>query len=127
MTRFLRFCVVGTLGFVVDAGLLAALADGLGMDPYLARVFSFLAAATVTWWLNRHYTFEARRAPSRAEWARYLLLMLLGAAINYGAYALAITFWDVARARLWIGVAIGSVAGLAVNFATSRALFASRG
>ena len=126
MTRFLKFCVVGTLGFAVDAGVLLALADGLGIDPYLARVFSFLAAASATWWLNRRYTFEVERAASRGEWARYVSLMLLGAAVNYGAYALAITVWELARAHLWIGVALGSIAGLAVNFATSRALFGAR-
>lgn len=127
MSQFLRFCVVGTIGFFVDAGVLQALVFGAGLNPYAARVASFLAAASVTWWLNRRYTFDVAHAPTRREWARYVSLMMLGALTNYGAYAIAISVWDLARAHLWIGVAIGSIAGLGVNYATSRAfVFAAR-
>lgn len=126
MSRFLRFCAVGTLGFVIDAGVLLALTALAGFGPYGARVFSFLAAASATWWLNRRFTFAVEHSASRREWAAYLGLMLLGAAVNYGAYALLITAWDLARSHLWIGVAAGSIAGLAVNFATSRRLFGRR-
>ena len=122
MSPFARFCVVGAIGFAVDAGLLTALTRAGGADPYAARVASFLAAATATWWLNRRFTFAVGHAPSGGEWARYVALMVLGAAINYGTYALLISIWEVARAHLWIGVAAGSVAGLGVNFLTSRRL-----
>lgn len=125
MSRFARFCMVGTLGFLVDAGVLQALVSGAAMDPYLGRVPSFLAAATATWWLNRRFTFRVGGAATRGEWASYVALMVLGAAVNYGAYALLIGTWDVARAHLWIGVAAGSIAGLGVNFFTSRRLFAA--
>ena len=122
MSRFLRFCVAGTVGFVIDAGVLQALVGGLGMDPYVARVFSFLAAATTTWWINRRYTFETRAEVTRSEWMKYVTLMLGGAAVNYGAYAVCIAFWGFARAHLWLAVAIGSVAGLGVNYLTSSRL-----
>ena len=124
MTRFLRFCVVGTLGFIVDAGVLTALVSGAGLDPYLARVASFLAAASFTWWLNRRWTFEVKQAPRGAEWMSYVALMVIGAAMNYGTYAAAITWWPLAREHLWIAVALGSIAGLGVNFASSSRLFA---
>lgn len=126
MNRFLRFCAVGAAAFFVDAGVLLALTKGAALDPYLARVISFLAAATFTWWLNRRYTFEVRREPTRSEWAAYVALMTLGATANYGAYAAAITWWPIAREHLWIGVALGSVAGLGINFLTSKRLLNSR-
>jgi hypothetical protein len=53
----------------------------------------------------------------------YVALMVIGALVNYGTYAAAITWWDLARAHLWIGVALGSIAGLGINFATSSRLF----
>jgi len=121
MTQFLRFCIVGTIGFVVDAAILLALVSALGADPYAARVVSFLAAASVTWWLNRRFTFAVVARPSGAEWTRYVAFMTLGALANYGAYAIAITVSDFVRANLWLGVALGSVCGLAINFITSRA------
>jgi len=121
LSEFVRFCIVGTIGFVVDAAILQSLVSGLGADAYAARVVSFLAAASVTWWLNRRYTFAIRARPSRSEWMRYVSFMVLGAVVNYGAYAIAITVSDLVREHLWLGVALGSVCGLAINFATSRA------
>jgi putative flippase GtrA len=121
--QFLRFCVVGAAGFLVDAGILQTLVAGLGLNPYASRLVSFLAAATATWWMNRHYTFVAARKPSRAEWQAYVGLMVLGALINYGAFALCIAFWRLALAQPWLAVAVGSVAGLGVNFSTSRLFF----
>ena len=37
-TEFARFCIIGALGFIVDAGLLALLVYGAGADPILARI-----------------------------------------------------------------------------------------
>lgn len=124
MKRFARFCAVGAAAYLVDAGVLVALVASTGLGPYAARVISFLAAASCTWWLNRRFTFEVSHRPSGSEWGGYVGLMAIGAGVNYATYAAAITWWDVAREHLWIGVALGSVAGLGINFLTSRAYFA---
>ena len=57
---------------------------------YVARVLSFLAAATATWALNRRYTFGARQSgvSLAREYLGYLLTMLGGAFVNYGVYVL---------------------------------------
>lgn len=123
MNQFLRFCAVGVIGFLIDAGILQALVFGMNANLYAARVVSFLAAASGTWLLNRRYTFEASRKPTHAEWLRYVGFMVLGASVNYGAYALAITYWSVVRTQPWLGVGLGSLAGLGLNFTTSRMLF----
>lgn len=122
MNQFLRFCVVGTVGFVIDAGILQLLVSGVDANPYLARIFSFLVAASATWWMNRRYTFEVEHRATHAEWMRYVAFMVLGALVNYGAFAITITVWELARAQPWLGVAAGSVAGLGINFLTSRRL-----
>lgn len=123
MTQFQRFCLVGTVGFVIDAGILQVLVVGAQSNIYASRLVSFLAAATATWWMNRRYTFGVQRQPSRAEWLRYIALMVLGAVINYGVYALCVTVWILAREQPWLAVALGSVAGLGANYATSSKLF----
>lgn len=117
--RFLRFCLVGTVGFVVDAGLLQALVTLAGANPFAARVASFLAAATFTWRLNRRFTFSVGQAASSREWAGYVAAMTLGAVVNYGAFAATLLLSPFARHQPWIGVAVGSIAGLAVNYLTS--------
>lgn len=123
MNQFIRFCIVGTIGFVIDAGALQLLVVQLGADPYAARVLSFLLAASGTWLLNRHFTFQVDHQATRSEWLRYVSFMLLGALVNYGTYAFCITFWPVAAAQPWLGVAAGSLAALGLNFTMSRLLF----
>ena len=92
------------------------------MSPYLVRIISFLVAASATWLMNRHYTFKVEHRATHSEWASYIALMLLGALVNYGTFAISITVWELARAQPWLGVAVGSVAGLAINFLTSQLL-----
>jgi putative flippase GtrA len=119
--QFLRFGVVGTIGFVVDtATLLGAVA--LGAGPYGGRVLSYLVAATTTWALNRAWTFRDRAPggqPGR-QWALFLVLNLAGFAANYGAY-LAVTAWlGTAPWQLVVAVAAGSLAGMFINFGLAR-------
>jgi putative flippase GtrA len=123
--EFLRFAIVGTVGFVVDAGVLYLMLY-LGLGPYLGRVVSFLTAATATWLLNRRFTFRhlvGKRA-SLQEWLHYLLLMGLGFCINYGVYVLTLHALESAgKLAPMLSVAAGSLAGMCINFATSRTLF----
>lgn len=123
MTQFFRFCLVGVVGFTVDAGVLQFLVSGTGANPYLARVISFVAAASTTWAMNRHYTFNVERRATHREWARYVSLMVFGAVANYGAFAVSIAEWELARTYLWLAVAVGSVVGLALNFSTCALMF----
>lgn len=123
MKQFLRFCIAGTVGFGVDAGLLQLLVNMTHANPYVARIPSFLAAASVTWLINRRYTFQSREKRITSEWVRYVSLMAGGAFVNYGLYSLYIGYWDTQLLRPWLGVALGSVGALALNFMTSRRLF----
>jgi len=107
---------------MIDAGILQIFVSGAGTNPYLARIISFLVAASATWFMNRRYTFEVEHRPTHAEWSRYIALMVLGALVNYGLFAISITVWELARAQPWLGVAVGSIAGLGINFLTSRLL-----
>lgn len=119
--ELLRFGLVGAAGFFVDAGALMLAIEGVGLDPYSARVFSYLCAATFTWACNRRFTFvRAGTEPAAMQWLRFLGANAIGGAVNYGVYALIVTF-TVAGAR-WpvLGVAAGSLAGLTFNFAVSK-------
>ncbi|MET3498045.1 GtrA family protein [Variovorax boronicumulans] len=120
--EFLSFAAVGAAGFVVDVAVLYLLAPLLGW--YGARVVSFLAAATATWALNRRYTFADRRASDASvlrEYLGYLVTMLGGAVVNYGAYVL-VLHWASGAWAPAAGVALGSCAGLVVNFLSARYL-----
>jgi putative flippase GtrA len=91
--RFLRFALVGGTGFLIDAGLLAALHNGGGLDPFTARLISICASAFTTWRLNRSLTFGASNRNQAVEGARYATVAVLTAAFNYCLYALALIVW----------------------------------
>ncbi|MCU0887497.1 MAG: GtrA family protein [Rubritepida sp.] len=119
--QFLRFGVVGTIGFVVDTATLLT-AVWLGAGPYGGRVISYIVAATTTWALNRTWTFRARAtaAPVARQWALFLLLNLAGFAANYGTYVLVTSWLGTEPRQLVIGVAAGALAGMFINFTLAR-------
>ena len=127
-SALLSFGLVGVLWFLLDVLVLYAVVPWVGL--YWGRVLSFWAAASLTWALNRRFTFESRAADRAgtliSEYLRYLALMLGGAAINYGAYVVVLNWLHAPWAPAF-GVAVGSVAGLFINFLSARYLvFGSR-
>src|SRR5262245_27782687 len=115
---FWRFCIVGTVGFLVDSGTLLLLTSAGLAGPLWGRVASFLVAASVTWALNRRFTFRSTRGG--ASIVPYVLLTSVGALINIGVYRLWIGAFGEAPAMLFLGVAAGSGVALAFNFAVSK-------
>jgi putative flippase GtrA len=122
LMEFLRFGVVGTIGFVVDTVVLyAGLALGLGL--YGGRAVSYLAAASTTWALNRLWTFRGRGdGPAHRQWVLFLVVNLVGFAMNYGTYAALIALVPMVAAHPVLGVAAGAIAGMFGNFVLSRQL-----
>ncbi len=110
------FTLVGAAGFLVDASVLLLLAKVLGMNIYLARVLSWLAAATFTWRLNRTLTFRSRGGPLLRQWLRFLAANAGGGLINLGLSSGLIA----ARMPPVLALACGALAGLLWNFLASR-------
>lgn len=120
MREFWRFCLAGALAFLVDAGTLQV-ALAVGANPYAGRVVSYLCAVTFTWWFNRTITFAGRGSKRRlAEWATYGLSQLGGGSVNYAIYATLVYSLEVVQRWPVLGVAAGSVGGLAVNFMLAK-------
>lgn len=120
LLQFLRFGVVGTIGFLVDTAVLyAGLALGLGL--YGGRAVSYLAAASATFALNRAWTFRGQGEGRVArQWALFVVLNLVGFAFNYGTYAALVASVALVAQHPVIGVAAGSLAGMMGNFLLSR-------
>jgi putative flippase GtrA len=123
-TRFGKFFCVGIAGFLVDAGVLKLMTEGLGLDPYTGRLISFLCAATTTYFGNRFFTFSDRKGHAGKQWAAFLLVSAGGFVLNYGTYVLLVSYVDLVRQYLVLGVAAGSIAGMFFNFSgASRLVF----
>ena len=121
LVEFLKFGVVGTIGFVVDTATVYALRATLGL--YGAGVAGFVVAASGNWALNRAWTFRGRGGQTaHRQWALFLLANSAGFGLNRGTYALLVTFVPLcAEEPVW-AVAAGSIAGLGANFLLSRRL-----
>lgn len=119
--RFLRFCLVGIIGFAIDGGLLYLLVTRQ-FDPYLARAISFPVAVSATWYLNRHWAFGIGSgiAGKGRDYRRYLLVQGTGAIGNYLVYALLLVFLDPTASNALAALAVGALVGLAINYTGSR-------
>lgn len=126
--QFVRFSIVGAVGFLVDASILYAILHGSSLGPYSSRVFSYLIAATTTWYLNRIFTFKGlSNSPPRQQWAKFVFVNVFGGAVNYGVFAILIALKTQYLSEPILAVAIGSIAGLVFNFTLSRSfVFVSR-
>jgi putative flippase GtrA len=124
------FAVGGVGGLIIDTGIVQLLVGVAGWNPYVARVPSFLIAATFTWWWSRNYTFADRRSArsAHAEWLHWMALMSIGAVVNYGVYALLLMNFSGLHRWPAVGAAAGSLVAAFVNFAAARStLFKSPG
>jgi putative flippase GtrA len=121
-TQACIFAIAGAVGFLVDAGILYLTKAQLGL--YGGRALSFVCAASTTWVINRTVTFAGHHSgkPLLQEYLSYLLLMCGGGIVNYGAYAAGILVSPTVKTHPVIGIAMGSLAGLAVNFVSSKFL-----
>ena len=120
--QMLRFGVVGTCGFLVDTATVYATRAALGL--YGAGLVAFVVASTVTWALNRAWTFRGLGAGGRAhrQWARFLGATSLGFVLNRGTYALLVATSPLCVAYPVLATAGGAIAGMGVNFVLSRRL-----
>jgi putative flippase GtrA len=119
--QFGRFGLVGLVGFVADTAVVYGLRARFGL--YGAGMVSYLVAATVTWALNRAWTFRGSgQGPVHRQWAMFLIANTLGFVLNRGTYAALIAFAPLCVAYPVIAIFAGALAGMFVNFSLSRSL-----
>lgn len=122
----LRFGVVGATGFAVDAGAMQLLASLAGLSPLAARAVSFPLALTVTWALNRAWTFETGRSRSpAAQYPRYVAVQVAGFLLNYAVFAaLVLMHGNATGAGLFalLALAVGALVSLTATYTLSHKL-----
>jgi putative flippase GtrA len=121
--RLSRFVCVGGAGFIVDAVILTLLVNGFDWSQYSARVLSFGAAVSATWYANRRWVFKPTKS-KRGEYGRYVGFQLVGAAINLSAYVSIIEGFPALAKFPVVPLAIGAALALIFNYlASSRFVF----
>jgi putative flippase GtrA len=123
LNQFLKFGLVGVVGFIVDSAVLYLGLYLLGLNLYSGRVLSYLVAASATWALNRLYTFSSStRTGVGRQWSLFVIVNSVGGFVNYGVYAALVSTIGFFTGYPVLAVAIGSVMGLVFNFSLSRTL-----
>ncbi len=116
MTReFLRFVVVGAVGFAVDGGGTWLLVLG-GLPPVAARIAPLSGAIVVTWLLNRSLTFNVERPKSRDELMRYAAVALSSAFFNFVLYSVLV----LVGVQPLVAVAVATLLLLSYSFFAYR-------
>jgi putative flippase GtrA len=107
--RFVKFLIVGTLGFVIDFGLLTLLVElvrmpewvvaATGLPPTVgliaANTISFTAAVVSNFSLNRYWTYpESRSKRKRVQLPQFTLVSVIGLLLNNAILALLHTPFD---------------------------------
>ena len=80
--RFLKFCIVGGSGVVVDFGITYLAKEFLKLNKYVANSLGFICAATSNYILNRTWTFGSNDPDVVMQYFRFFGFSLIGLAIN---------------------------------------------
>lgn len=121
ITEILRFGVVGTIGFLVDAAVLTLLTSVFAWTPALARAVSFPLALSVTWLTNRCWTFaHGRSKPAGRQYLQYAAIQFMGTTLNLSIYLVLISISDMMRDYPALALAVASTAAMFVNYSLSR-------
>lgn len=122
LSRFFKFCVVGSLGFLWDTGAVYALRPFIGLTA--ATLAAYFIAATLNWCLNSLWTFRGvgQHDHPVLQWLRFLSTNTLGFFLNRGTvYTLFYAFPICTRYPV-LALACGCFAGLAANFNLTQKL-----
>lgn len=82
ISKFLKFAAVGGSGVLVDFFFTWLCKEKFSMHKYLSNALGFTIAATTNWFLNRIWTFHSNNPEVLREYADFLVISIIGLAIN---------------------------------------------
>jgi len=80
--KFLKFCVVGFSGMIIDFGTTWLLKEKIKVNKYLANSCGFVLAASSNYILNRIWTFESQNSKIATEYFSFFAISLVGLGLN---------------------------------------------
>jgi putative flippase GtrA len=81
--QLIRFAAVGASGYVVNLIVFAGCVHLLGIDYKLAAVLAFIVSVVNNFWLNRHWTFDAKQEHPIRQGARFFAVSLVAFGFSY--------------------------------------------
>jgi putative flippase GtrA len=75
--QFVKFCAVGSSGYVVNLSVFAAAVHGLDLHHLVGATLAFMVAVTNNFFWNRHWTFRAREGHAGFQAARFFTVSVV--------------------------------------------------
>jgi len=116
--QLIWFCVAGVLGFLIELSILQV-GISMSVGPIWPRLLSLPMAIWATFLVNKNLSFKTEAKRDNHYFFSYFIGMLLGAALNFGVYTVAVISGSTPALSLAIAVATTAI----FNFATSRFIF----
>ena len=80
--KFLKFCVVGSLGLGIDFGITYLTKEKAGWNKYMANSLGFICAASSNFFLNKVWTFHDNNPEQFVQYGKFILIALIGLGLN---------------------------------------------
>jgi putative flippase GtrA len=88
-TRFIRFAIVGSIGFLVDFIAFNLFRSGLGISPEISSIFSFMVAVASNFIWNRYWTYPDSRSKSiMGQLFQFIIVNVAGLGIRTSVFIL---------------------------------------
>jgi dolichol-phosphate mannosyltransferase len=111
--QLVRFAAVGASGYVVNLGVFAACVHVLKIDYRAAAVIAFVVSVINNFWLNRHWTFDAKHEHPMHQGLRFFAVSI----VTFGfTYAVLVALVSGTGMEKVIAQALAIVAGTPLSF-----------
>ncbi|MBG0858169.1 MAG: GtrA family protein [Bacteroidales bacterium] len=82
LVKFLKFCLIGFSGMIIDFGTTWLLKEKAGINKYIANSTGFILAATSNYFWNRVWTFHSENPRIATEYLLFILISVTGLGLN---------------------------------------------
>ena len=82
VSKFLKFCVVGFTGMIIDFGTTWLLKEKVKINKYAANSSGFILAASSNYMLNRIWTFKSIDPRIAEQYGMFVFISVIGLGIN---------------------------------------------
>lgn len=80
--KFMKFCLVGFSGMLVDFGATWLCKEKFKWNKYVSNSIGFVLAATNNYIWNRWWTFQSDNANIPIEYGKFLVISVIGLGLN---------------------------------------------
>jgi putative flippase GtrA len=111
--QLIRFATVGASGYVVNLSVFTGCVHLLSIDYRVSAVIAFVVSVINNFWLNRHWTFDAKHEHPIFQAARFFTISLVAFAFTY---VVLVVLVDTAGVSKVLAQAMAIVAGTPLSF-----------